>query len=1533
MRHLFNLSVFTLLTITLIGCLRDKELDIKGSKGADVVLQLTSPGGYTKATKGLTLDQENAINNVYVLVFNNSDILTDIRKANNISTGSGAVKTFTVSLTPSETEGAEHKQKLVIFSNAEEILGNTIGKTISEVRTDKSYANIITAIKGEINGKMYAGGGEIPMWGETGLLTIKGGNSNGSGMANPINLPLMRCVARIDLGIGTHSVTDGINSWDGINSAGSPIPFKLNTIYVISPNKEYIVTPAITNRSTESGKNIVTAPTFAGGKFTFDESITKFSFTSPDNIIYPTDNKTYGGYTTQSIYLPEADVKMGENGASGDSNHTNRLAIVVGGFYNGSATQTFYRLDVANAGVIKDLLRNHLYQFNVTEVSGAGHISAEQAYKSQSMNMQVEVIEWNDAQLGDIEFDGQNYFSISERKVVFTPLDGQTAELKIKTNVRDFEIEKSDGTQLLKATGTTTYTDTQTGFKYTLTKDSDSEENYNLIIEATKHNVFADGVIRENDLRIKASRLVLPLNLQQQTASEFISAPNESIFTYTPVGTTAGEDLEISIITGSPVKVEQQVGTNAWVTVTPEGLSTPVNGLYKGKVKIKVGPYAKQSANDVKRESLIKITPQGQESTNINIVQMAPYLRIATGSFEIPRTAPQYKKVVTIQTNLPISSLNITYAGSDNGHTRITHDQVKGLYKMENQDGVLAFDVNSNMSGTLPTNAYRKTFTVNAHADYGKNDPVNAVFTVMAEGSFDLFKHLWDKVELDATKKYIFPWQEEKVEFKIVSGVGLALYTPDKIGNAPHSGTITEGTSFTDANYNNVYPFTFTFNNSSYATVKSYLLMFSNATNTHSVDMAFSQSAQQFNKDNYTPTLTGIGYKGYPTTAPSNVTITSNVEWSVKSNGVDWISLKKGGDEWGLLTTNPIVRNDKITQPIEITEGKDVNTQTGQNKSTTLSFAILPYNVFNGASPRTAEITLTNHSYSAEKGSITQIETTNVTQYAPTLGTKTHNVNATIPAAGGTYTIVANTNLQGWGVKVLNGLMETLVSKPFGTTPTIGEGTPTDHSLEITVPANTGTSQRPLNFILYCTEFTGTANEVSVANETQDIYRYTVTYDGNGHTSGELPSPQTVTNGTNINIAQVGTMVKEHSDFKGWSTQKTGGTLLIPGAQFAVTQNTTLYAQWTDKVYTITLNGNGVANPAAVTGINGTVIDPLPTLTRSGYEFKGWNTSSSATTGAMTHAIGGDATLYAVWIITQYTVTFDANGGTGTPPVSVTTYVGGSIHLPTQGGLTKTNCLFVGWSSSAGAPTGDAPATFRTPASNETLYAIWYDIVGVTRWSPRIAVVGTGDNAMLVIAPTLKWDKSNGGVQFKFGSVIAIYNMPVGDEFSSDDVAFNPTTISNPSWSQILASTTKPQHNVNGLKSGRGDPCRLIGYTQSQIKQMLNENKLPDNNVWRMWSGSGWSLGTGFYKKNIEESACFAVQTSQDANVLPWIDRVRDRDGVTKGMIAGYWWSTSMFTEVSTYCAKNYDDMYDTEIFSIKAGNTAAHNIRCVRAQ
>ena len=158
------------------------------------------------------------------------------------------------------------------------------------------------------------------------------------------------------------------------------------------------------------------------------------------------------------------------------------------------------------------------------------------------------------------------------------------------------------------------------------------------------------------------------------------------------------------------------------------------------------------------------------------------------------------------------------------------------------------------------------------------------------------------------------------------------------------------------------------------------------------------------------------------------------------------------------------------------------------------------------------------------------------------------------------------------------------------------------------------------------------------------------------------------------------------------------GKLYAPGDSVPA-DVTTLTVQWTAPTYAVTLHANGgTINSGNVTEYTYGAGATLPTdVTRTGYTFKGWYDNEGLTGNPVT-AIGdtetGNKEYWAKWEINQYTITFDANGGSAIAPI--TQDYGTAITAPAA--PTKTGYTFAGWN-------GAIPATM--PAENMTITAQW----------------------------------------------------------------------------------------------------------------------------------------------------------------------------------------------------------------------------------
>lgn len=159
--------------------------------------------------------------------------------------------------------------------------------------------------------------------------------------------------------------------------------------------------------------------------------------------------------------------------------------------------------------------------------------------------------------------------------------------------------------------------------------------------------------------------------------------------------------------------------------------------------------------------------------------------------------------------------------------------------------------------------------------------------------------------------------------------------------------------------------------------------------------------------------------------------------------------------------------------------------------------------------------------------------------------------------------------------------------------------------------------------------------------------------------------------------------------------------------------------------YTISYNANGGSGaPSAQTKWYGkakTLSGTKPT--RTGYSFRGWSTANDSSVeyaAGASYTANAAVTLYAVWKANTYTVSYNANGGTGAPGNQTKTY-GTALKLSSTK-PTRTNYNFLGWATSKAATSATYAAGGNyTNNAAVTLYAVWK----LAYRKPRITKIST----------------------------------------------------------------------------------------------------------------------------------------------------------------------------------------------------------------
>jgi len=143
-------------------------------------------------------------------------------------------------------------------------------------------------------------------------------------------------------------------------------------------------------------------------------------------------------------------------------------------------------------------------------------------------------------------------------------------------------------------------------------------------------------------------------------------------------------------------------------------------------------------------------------------------------------------------------------------------------------------------------------------------------------------------------------------------------------------------------------------------------------------------------------------------------------------------------------------------------------------------------------------------------------------------------------------------------------------------------------------------------------------------------------------TGGTVTTTSGTTRADSTLVSSLPTPTRGDYAFNGWFTAETDGEKVTASKKYSA--NTTIYAQWTQSVYTVTLDpAGGTVTPTTVKiGESGRIVS-LPTPANVGYTFDGWftaaNSGEKVTDG---YTLSGDATIYAQW--TYYIVVTEITG-------------------------------------------------------------------------------------------------------------------------------------------------------------------------------------------------------------------------------------------------------------------------------------------------
>ncbi|CAN2228028.1 Listeria/Bacterioides repeat [Candidatus Nanopelagicaceae bacterium] len=337
---------------------------------------------------------------------------------------------------------------------------------------------------------------------------------------------------------------------------------------------------------------------------------------------------------------------------------------------------------------------------------------------------------------------------------------------------------------------------------------------------------------------------------------------------------------------------------------------------------------------------------------------------------------------------------------------------------------------------------------------------------------------------------------------------------------------------------------------------------------------------------------------------------------------------------------------------------------------------------------------------------------------------------------------------------------------------------------------------------------------------------YSISYNGNGSTSGTAPAGGTFTTGGSYTAASnTGIFAKTGFTFAGWNTTANGdGTSYAEGAtNVTATADLILYAKWTAASFAVTYVANGATSalPSQSPVQFGNTFTVASAATQAGKTFTGWSDGTNTYGGGSTYTMGGSAvTLTATWANQLYAVTYSLNGGSGDiAPIQNSLSSSDSFTVQTTS-ATKSGYSFGGWSN--GTSTYQANTTYNMSSANVTLLAIWNVAAPGTPGTPTVTP-GDGNATITIAAPSSGGTPTSYTVTASPGGASCTVISPAtsctitgltnGTSYSFSTVANNATGSSSASPSSAAVSPAGKPGVPTGVTATIGNGSATVSLT------------------------------------------------------------------------------------------------------------------------
>ena len=501
-----------LLALLTAGCVADRNVSDCITEGEDVELEFAvQVPALETSLRQLSADEEKTVKDIQLFVFNTQDESgQDLGESDETFAYEAEVKSKT-------QEGNTIRIRCALKASPDKpmrvvCIANAPTKIITTDFTNKTKKVILESdqMKKNFTDAWPTDGSKfIPMWGESDKQTVTrktkfnscdvtGLGGTGVNKDNEGVIHLVRALARVDVGVS-------FENDPASEKANGNKDFKIQSVRVYRYATSMYMTGTQSTTFYFNGTAREAKPHTPAGVGTAADA-TPLKFEAAKGGV--------NGYV-RNIYIPEISNQ-------GDKNK--RTCLVIGGYYNGSDKETYYRVDFMRTenGTPKylDVLRNHRYRFNITDIKGPGTSDPGDALITEPVNITCDVVVWDEAKIDQIVYDGQYYLAVSKDKFHFGK-DATNESYKIRTNwPKGYQIVDKDGkvwaTSETEAgtQGTWAYFTEPAGQKFATDKDMISTVN---VLENT---TGGDRSITAKELFVKAGRIYWPLQITQSNKTE-----------------------------------------------------------------------------------------------------------------------------------------------------------------------------------------------------------------------------------------------------------------------------------------------------------------------------------------------------------------------------------------------------------------------------------------------------------------------------------------------------------------------------------------------------------------------------------------------------------------------------------------------------------------------------------------------------------------------------------------------------------------------------------------------------------------------------------------------------------------------------------------------------------------------------------------------------------------------------------------------------------------------------------------------------